>query len=75
MSTNAEQLTRTVRRLQVYAALMTIALVVLFVRGGTSSNGSGVLRAQGLIIEDEAGRERILIGAPDSRGREPRSHG
>ena len=64
MSTNAEQLTRTVRWLQLYAALMTIALAVLFVRGGTTADGDGVLRARGLIIEDEAGRERILIGAP-----------
>lgn len=64
MSTNTEQLTRTVRWLQVYAALITIALAVLFIRGGTTTDGDGVLRARGLIIEDEAGRERILIGAP-----------
>ena len=31
-------------------------------RSGTPADG--VLRARGLIIEDEAGRERILIGAP-----------
>ena len=62
MSTSAEQLTRTIRWLQVYAALMTVALAVLFVRSGTPTDG--VLRARGLIIEDEAGRERILIGAP-----------
>ena len=41
---------------------MTVALAVLFVRSGTPADG--VLRARGLIIEDEAGRERILIGAP-----------
>lgn len=64
MITNAEQLTRTVRWLQVYAAMMTVALAVLFIRGGTTADGDGVLRARGLIIEDEAGRERILIGAP-----------
>ena len=62
MSTSAEQLKRTIRWLQVYAALMTVALAVLFVRSGTPADG--VLRARGLIIEDEAGRERILIGAP-----------
>ena len=56
------QLKRTIRWLQVYAALMTVALAVLFVRSGTPADG--VLRARGLIIEDEAGRERILIGAP-----------
>ena len=62
MSTSAERLRRTVRWLQAYAALLTIAVAVLFVRSGTATNG--VLRAQGLIIEDEVGRERILIGAP-----------
>ena len=62
MCENAERLTRTIRWLQVYAALMTIALVVLFFRSGTGKDG--VLRARGLVIEDDAGRERILIGAP-----------
>ena len=62
MSTSAEQLKRTIRWLQVYAALITVALAVLFVRSGTPADG--VLRARGLIIEDDAGRERILIGAP-----------
>jgi len=62
VNTNTAQLTRTIRWLQLYAALMTVALVVLFVRSGTATDG--VIRTRGLIIEDEAGRERILIGAP-----------
>ncbi|MYG19561.1 MAG: hypothetical protein F4208_08355 [Gemmatimonadales bacterium] len=62
MGTSAERLTRSIRWLQGYAALMTVALVVLFVRGGAATDD--VIRAQGLIIEDAAGRERILIGAP-----------
>ena len=62
MSTETQQIKRTLRWLQGYAALMTIALVVLFIRGATATDG--VLRVRGLIIEDEAGRERILIGAP-----------
>ncbi|MDE2796726.1 MAG: hypothetical protein OXL34_18065 [Gemmatimonadota bacterium] len=62
MSTSPERLTRAIRWLQAYAALLTIALVVLFFRSGTSADD--VLRTRGLIIEDEAGRERILIGAP-----------
>jgi len=44
--------------------MMTVALAVRVIRGGTTSDGDGVLRARGLIIEDEAGRERILVGAP-----------
>ncbi|MYA64844.1 MAG: hypothetical protein F4139_05145 [Gemmatimonadetes bacterium] len=62
MSTSPERLTRAIRWLQAYAALLTIALAVLFVRSGAATDG--VLRVRGLIIEDEAGRERILIGAP-----------
>ena len=62
MGTSAERLPRTIRWLQGYAALMTVALIVLFVRSGAATDE--VIRARGLIIEDEAGRERILIGAP-----------
>lgn len=72
MGTNTAQLTRAIRWLQLYAALLTVALVVLFARSGTATDD--VIRTRGLIIEDEAGRERILVGAPDSRGRGPRSH-
>lgn len=62
MSTNTDRPTRAIRRLQAYAALTTLALVVLFIR--TATPADGVLRVRGLIVEDEAGRERILIGAP-----------
>jgi len=62
MSENPERLTRAIRWLQAYAALMTVAMAVLFIRSGPDTDG--VLRARGLIIEDDAGRERILIGAP-----------
>ena len=62
MKTEMEQVKRTIRWLQVYAVLASAALVVLFVRSGAAPDN--VLRARGLIIEDEAGRERILLGAP-----------
>ncbi|WP_420449036.1 hypothetical protein [Candidatus Palauibacter sp.] len=62
MSPSPERLTRTIRWLQIYTALMTVALVVLFVRSGAAADG--VIRARGLVIEDAGGRERILIGAP-----------
>ena len=62
MSENPERLKRAIRWLQAYAALMTVAMAVLFFRSGTEADG--VLRARGLIIEDDVGRERILIGAP-----------
>jgi hypothetical protein len=62
VQTEIQQVKRTIRWLQGYAVLASIALVVLFVRNGAAADD--VLRARGLIIEDEAGRERILIGAP-----------
>ena len=62
MSANTDELRRSIRWLQVYAVLMTVALVVSFARDGAGTDG--VLRARGLIIEDQAGRERILLGAP-----------
>ncbi|WP_420614905.1 hypothetical protein [Candidatus Palauibacter sp.] len=62
MQAEMQQVKRTIRWLQGYAVLASIALVVLFVRNGSAEED--VLRARGLIIEDAAGRERILLGAP-----------
>lgn len=62
MNAEMEQVKRRIRWLQGYAVLASVALVVLFVRSGAATED--VLRARGLIIEDEAGRERILLGAP-----------
>ncbi len=62
MQAEMQQVKRTIRWLQGYAVLASIALAVLFVRNGAEEKD--VLRARGLIIEDEVGRERILIGAP-----------
>ena len=39
MSTEMERVKRTIRWLQGYAAVMTIALVVLFVGNGTAADG------------------------------------
>ena len=62
MKTETEQMKRSIRWLQGYAVLASVALVVLSIRSGAATED--VLRARGLIIEDEAGRERILLGAP-----------
>lgn len=62
MKTEMEQMKRSIRWLQGYAVLASVALVVLSIRSGAATED--VLRARGLIIEDEAGRERILLGAP-----------
>lgn len=57
------QLERQVRHLHRYALALTGALLVALSVGFRAQEPS-VLRARGLVIVDEAGRERILIGAP-----------
>jgi hypothetical protein len=61
-----ERLERDLRRLKRYASALTTALLVALVAalGAFRSAAPEVIRARGLIIEDAAGRERILIGAP-----------
>jgi hypothetical protein len=58
-------LKKQVLRLQI-GMLCCIAMVTLFVLYGFKQpgNNSQVIRAKGIIIEDSAGRDRILIGAP-----------
>jgi len=60
-----ERLEREVRFLKFFAACTTALLLV----GGlaaarTSRPDEQILRARGIVIVDDAGRERILIGAP-----------
>lgn len=65
MEQRVKRLERTQKLLGAYAVVLTVvtvALVVLHVLG--DEGGATVLRATGLVIEDEQGRERILIGAP-----------
>ena len=56
-------LQRQLRQLQVYAAMSTIVLVIAALSAFKSQSGQ-ILRVRGIVIEDAAGRERILIGAP-----------
>jgi hypothetical protein len=65
MANAIEQLERRVRRLSLYS----YALTALFLVVGVSAfrpqpEEPGVIRALGLVIVDEEGRERILLGAP-----------
>lgn len=54
-----------IRILQICVAFLAVALLIFIVVVLTTSRGrGGGLRAKGLIIEDDQGRERILIGAP-----------
>lgn len=59
------RLTRQVRSLRLYCVTLTILIVVGLVVGFASqARKPDVLRLKGIIIEDDQGRERILIGAP-----------
>jgi hypothetical protein len=57
-------LRREVRRLKIVVLTLVAAAIGLLAMGEPSAQGSQSVRARSLIIEDEAGRERILIGAP-----------
>jgi hypothetical protein len=53
------------KQLWLYCAVLTLTIVALVASGFRSQvMHDKVLRAQGLIIEDSQGKERILIGAP-----------
>lgn len=57
------RLERDLRRLTLAATALGVALLVVLA-SAFRSQAPEVIRARGLVIVDEAGRERILIGAP-----------
>ncbi len=57
-----EQLLREVRRLRSAVIALSVVAIAAGVIGATSA--PSVVRAKGLVIVDDAGRERILLGAP-----------
>lgn len=63
MKERIDRLQRSVRRLRLYAGIITVVLAAA-VTAGARRSAPDVLRARGLVIVDEQGRERILIGAP-----------
>src|SRR5216683_5145136 len=44
--------------------LATVVVLLITLAAKSEPDGAKILRARGLIIEDDQGRERILIGAP-----------
>ena len=59
------QLKKQVKLLRVYVLVSTaLTLLLLFSSFRQTADRFGIIRAQGIIIEDSAGRDRILIGAP-----------
>jgi hypothetical protein len=58
-------LERSLRRMKILNATLLTALLALFLLGMRQVNpDNDVLRCKGLVIEDAAGHERILLGAP-----------
>lgn len=57
------ELQRRVRRLQLYTSALALGFLMMAVAAFRPQRAD-VLRVRGLIVEDDAGRERILIGAP-----------
>ena len=62
-----ERAERRVRRVSLGVLLIAAGLVVGFVAPGSGDTSSGdVVTARGLVIVDEAGRPRVVVGAPAS---------
>jgi len=60
-----ERLEREVRLLKFFASCTSVLLLVgALAAAHTNNSDDQVLRARGIVIVDDAGRERILIGAP-----------
>jgi hypothetical protein len=57
-----ERLQRQLRHLKIITALIGCTLLIFIVAAFHQT--PGIIRARGIIIEDQTGRERILIGAP-----------
>ncbi len=56
------------RRLQLVNAALTVLLIASVTLVSTSAQQSDILRAKGLVIVDDAGRARIVLGAPLQEG-------
>jgi hypothetical protein len=64
-STEIDSLRRDVRFLKAYAVSSTLMMAVLVLAAFRTEHAAPeIIRARGLVIEDAAGRERILLGAP-----------
>lgn len=65
MQSEIDQLSKQVRYLRYYAITSSLAIIIfLFSAFRQQAQTFDLIRARGIIIEDSAGRDRILIGAP-----------
>jgi hypothetical protein len=63
MHERLDKLERQMRYVRIYSGLVTCILAVAILLAAAPKQ-EDILRARGLVIVDEAGRERILLGAP-----------
>lgn len=49
---------------RLFRVCISVALIGIFFLGFTRVEKNGIIRTKGIVIEDETGRDRILIGAP-----------
>lgn len=61
---DTHRLSRLERRVRVQWIALGLVVTAFLAAVAAPTDDDGVLRARGLIIVDEAGRERILLGAP-----------
>lgn len=64
MEEKIAKLEKQIRILTGLLMLLVVAVFMLLVTRNPEAKVNGVLRVKGLIVEDSAGHERILIGAP-----------
>ena len=63
-SDRIDRLERKVRGLSILATVFAAGFAVLGLSAFSVQQGRGIVRTRGIIVEDDKGRERILIGAP-----------
>ena len=65
MESSIARLQREVKALKLYIGILTVILFsFLFLAFTTMSDKNEIIRVKGIIVEDESGKDRILIGAP-----------
>lgn len=71
LETRIERIERRVRLYQIALAIVILSCVPFVASTTTTAQQPGVLRANGLVIEDATGVDRIVLGAPlaDPQGR------
>ncbi|MBN8699617.1 MAG: hypothetical protein J0L54_08380 [Chitinophagales bacterium] len=65
MDEKVQLLQRQVNKLKLLVAAICLSAILFFILAfGKREENESIIRVKGIIVEDEAGRERIIIGAP-----------